>query len=253
MRFRGILMVVVVLAGCGVNRPSQHELEMALSQQEPRFSAVIAKIEKYRSENGRYPSDLHAFGDAATPSVELPSQFKTLRTAPAQYEVARDHSFFRVTYGISDSEDYELHASSSYLSFEKQWKVGRHVERFPHVEAQYFGGRYQQGHSSESLSLTISSLIEAAKSNSAYPCRNLWADWVEKALGVGKPQSLMVPALPAAGETNIYVAEDTKLAYAITIDRKIFGPMKKPLPFVVGIYKLNRGNWVLVQQCDSSQ
>lgn len=254
MRVCIFFIVFAVLAGCGVSKPSQHELEMVLLQQEPRFSAVIDKIEKYRAENGHYPSDLQAVSDVASPLVDLPSQFKTLRTAPAHYDVARDRSFFRLTYGISDTEDYELHASSSYLSFENGWKVGRHVERFPHVEAQYFGARYKQGHSSESLTLAISSLLEAAKANSALPCRNLWAEWIEKALGTGEPQYLGSPALPVVGETKFYATRDNKVVYAILVDRKIFSPMKTPLPFVVGIYEWRKGNtaWAAVQRCDSS-
>lgn len=251
--FSGTLLVVTALAGCGVDKPSQHELEMALHQQEPRLSVLVDKIEKYRTDNGRYPSDLQAFGNATDATADLSSQFKTLRTAPAQYEVARDHSFFRLTYGLSDPEDYELHASSSYLSFEKRWHVDRYVERFPHVEAQYFGALYQQGHSPESLRLTIASLIEASTSNSAFPCRNLWAEWIDKALGAGEPQSILVPSLPGSGQTDVYATKNSELAYAIAIDRKIFGSMKKPLPFVVGIYEKNKGNWELVKQCDASQ
>jgi hypothetical protein len=254
MRLCRFFVVVAVLAGCGVSKPSQNELEMVLLQQELRFSAVIDKIEKYRTENGHYPSDLQAVSDVAFTSVDLPAQFKTLRTAPAHYEVARDRSFFRVTYGISDAEDYELHASSSYLSFENRWNIGHHVERFPHVEAKYFGARYQQGHSSESLSLTITSLLEAATANSAYPCRNLWADWIEKALGAGAPQHLGSPSLPVVGETKFYTTRDNKAAYAVVIDRKIFSPMKTPLPFVVGIFewRLENTAWAVVQRCDSS-
>lgn len=254
MRLSRFLVVVTVLAACGVNKPSPHELEMVLLQQEPQFSAVIDKIEKYRAENGHYPSDLQAVSGLALPTVELPSQFKTLCTTPAHYEVTRDRSFFRVTYVVSDAEDYELHVSSSYLSFENRWKVGHHVERFPHVEAQYFGTLYQQDQSSKSLSLTISSLLEAAKANSAYPCRNLWADWIEKALGAGEPQYLGSPALPVVGETKFYATRDNKDAYAVVIDRRIFSPMKTPLPFVVGIYEWRKGNaaWAVVQRCDSS-
>lgn len=254
MRLCRFFVVVAVLAGCGVNKPSQNELEMALLQQEPRFSAVIDKIEKYRTENGHYPIDLQAVSAVTFPSVDLPAHFKTLRTVPAQYEVARDRSFFRVTYGISDPEDYELHASSSYLSFENRWKIDRHVERFPHVEAQHFGARYQQGHSFESLSLTITSILEAAEANSAYPCRNLWADWIEKALGAGAPKHLGSPALPVIGETKFYATSDNRAAYAVVIDRKIFRPMKTPLPIVVGIYEWRKENtaWAVVRRCDSS-
>lgn len=254
MRLCTFLIAAAVLAGCGLNKPSHQELEVALRQQEAQFSTVIDKIEKYRSENGRYPDDLQTVGDTTISSVELPSKFKALRKSPLRYEVARDHSFFRVTYGISDPEDYELHASSSYLSLEKRWKVGRYFEPFPHVEAQYFGAQYQQDHSPESLSLTISSLLEATKSNSAYPCRNLWVDWIEKALGSGELQSLGFPALPVVGETKFYATKDPQAAYAVVIDRKIFSPVQKPLPFVIGIYQLSKRStaWVLVQQCDSS-
>lgn len=254
MRSQGLLIAVIALAGCGASKPSQSDLESILRQQKQQFSVLIEKIEKNHSEKTQYPNDLNAIDAASIPSIALTEKHKTLRTTPAHYEVSRDHSFYRVTYGVSDSEDYEIHASSSYLSFEKDWKVGRYVERFPHVEANYFGSQYQQSHSYKFLELAVSSLLEAAKSNSDYPCRNLWGEWVDKALGVGMLKQLQFPDLPAAKEVRLYTTSDKKKTYAVAMDRKVFRNTKEPLTFVVAVYKLSSGsnNWVLVQQCDSS-
>jgi hypothetical protein len=254
MHIRWLVIAVGVLAGCGVGKPSQSELEKILLQQAPSFSLLIEKIEKYRIENGRYPDDMPAAGIESPILVGLPENLKMFHSNPAHYEVARDRSFFRVTYGVNDPEDYDLYASSSYLSFEKEWKVGHYGERFPHVEAKYFGAQYQQSHSYNSLELAIFSLLEAAKSNSAYPCRNFWGDWVDKSLGIGALQSSSLPRVPVEGEVRIYAASDKKKSYAMAIDRKLFLNTKKPLPFVTGVYRLNKGGkkWMLVQQCDSS-
>lgn len=254
MHNRWLVIAVGALAGCGGGKPSQFELEKILLQQAPSFSLLIEKIEKYRTENGRYPDDMPAAGIESPILLALPENLKMFHTNPAHYEVARDRSFFRITYGVNDPEDYELHASSSYLSFEKEWKVGHYVERFPHTEAKYFGAQYQQSHSYNSLELAVSSLLEAATSNSAYPCRNFWEGWVDESLGIGALQSSSLPKVPVEGQFRLYATSDKKKSYAMAIDRKLFHNANKPLPFVTGVYKLDKdGNkWVLMQQCDSS-
>lgn len=254
MRLITLLFVTLLLVGCEGNKPSKQDLEDLLLQQKSRFAAVSSLIEEYHREHGDYPSSLQTVGDGTTSSAILPTRgFESINAYSAVYEVARDRSFFRLTYAVGHKEDYELHASYSYLSFEDTWKLDQHIYRFPHIEAKYFGAQYQQDRSEKSLELTIASLLDAAKGNSAYPCRNLWAEWIEQALGEGEPQHRKAPPLPVDRAT-LYSTKDNRVMYAIAVDQKVFGNMDKALLFVVGVFEWRRGSkdWALVQHCDAS-
>lgn len=253
MRLVTLLFVTLLLVGCEGNKPSKQDLEDLLIQQESRFAAVSTLIERYRREHGDYPSSLQTVGDGARSAAILPTRgFESINADSAVYEVARDRSFFRLTYAVGDKEDYELHASYSYLSFEDTWKLDQHIYTFPHIEAKHFGAQYQQGRSAKSLELAIASILDAAKGNRAYPCLNLWPEWIEEALGKGEPQYRKAPLLPV-DQATLYASKDNRVIYAIAIDQKKFSNRDKPLRFVVGVYEWRRGSrsWALVQHCDS--
>ena len=246
-------LLILTLVGCG---PSRNDLEAELLSQQPTFARVVDLIEQYRSTKNVYPATLDDVENLTIPEVTLPSRFKSLRTAPVSYEVSRDHSFFRLTYGIYDPDDYELHATSSYLSFDKRWNPWnpRHVERLAHVEATYFGAQYLQNHSRKYLNLAVLSLLDAARANSAYPCRNFWKDWVVEAIGSGQPLSRPLPKLSVVDEAVVYVAENGQAAYAFAFQSRLHHPTDKPLMIVIAVYQIEKGDaeWTLVQQCDSS-
>lgn len=253
MRILVCFLAIITLVGCKPV-PSQGDLEAKVLAQQHTFAVVANLIEQYHSAKGSYPSRLDEVENLAIPVVSLPERFNSLRTAPISYEVSRDRSFFRLTYGIHDSDDYNLHASLSYLSLNKKWDITRHLERLTHVEAAHYGNQYQKTLSRDYLTLAVLSLLESAKSNSTYPCRNFWKDWVVKAIGSGELTNHPLPKRPGINETVVYVTKNGQPAYAFAFQSKLYPPMTKPLMIVEAVYQTEAvGNeWTLVQQCDSS-
>ena len=253
MRLFSCFLAIITLVGCKP-APSQADLEAHVLAQQHTFTAVANLIEQYHSAKGSYPSSLEEIEGLAVPTFALPDCFNSLRAEPVSYEVSRDRSFFRLTYGIYDSDDYNLHASSSYLSLNKKWDATRHLRRFSHVEAAHYGSRYQTTLSRDHLTLAVLSLLDSAKSNSAYPCRNFWRDWVVKAIGSGELMKRPLPTLPEINETVVYVTKDGQPAYAFEFKSKLYPPMTKPLMIVEAVYQTGTvsDEWTLVQQCDSS-
>ena len=229
-------------------------MEAKVLAQQNIFALVASSIEQYHLANGSYPSRLDEVENLSIPMVSLPEGFNSLRTSPISYQVSRDRSFFRLTYGIRDSEDYNLHASLSYLSLTKKWDLTHYLERFTHVEATHYGSQYQKSRSREYLTLAVLSLLESAKSNSAYPCRNFWKEWVVKAIGPGEPMKNPLPKRQGIDEAAVYVTENGQPAYAFEFQSKLFSSMTKPLVIVEAVYQMEAmGNeWNLLQQCDSS-
>lgn len=244
---------MITLVGCNP-APSKGDLEAKVLAQQHTFAVVANSIEQYHSAKGSYPSRLDEVENLAIPTVSLPERFNSLRAAPINYEVSRDRSFFRLTYGIYDSDDYSVHASLSYLSLNKKWDLARYLEGLTHVEAAYYGGQYQKTLSRDYLTLAVLSLLESAKSNSAYPCRNFWKNWVVKAIGSGQLMSHPLPKRSGINESVVYVTKNGQPTYAFAFQSKLYPPMTKPLMIVQAIYqKQTVGNeWTLVQQCDSS-
>jgi hypothetical protein len=229
-------------------------LEATVLAQQQIFALVANSIEQYHSAKGSYPSRLDEIEDLSIPMVSLPERFNSFRAAPINYEASRDRSFFRLTYGIQDSKDYNLHASLSYLSLTKKWDLTHYVEPLTHVEATHYGSQYQKTRSRDYLTLAVLSLLESAKSNSAYPCRNFWKDWVVKAIGPGEPMKSFLQNRLGIDETAVYVTTNGQPAYAFAFQSKLYPPMTKPLMIVEAVYQTNaQGNeWNLLQQCDSS-
>jgi hypothetical protein len=246
-------LAIITLVGCKP-APSQGDLETKVLAQQHTFAVVANSIEQYHSAKGSYPLRLDEVENLAIPTVSLPERFSSLRTAPISYEVSRDRSFFRLTYGIHDSDDYNLHASLSYLSLNKKWALSRYLEGLTHVEAAYYGSEYQKTLSSKYLTLAVLSLLESAKSNSTYPCRNFWKDWVVKAIGSGQPMNHPLPKRPGTIESVVYVTKNGPPIYAFAFQSKLYPTMTKPLILVEAVYQKQAvGNeWTLVQQCDAS-
>lgn len=253
MRLLVCFLTIITLVGCKP-APSQGDLEAKVLAQQHIFAVVANSIEHYHAANGSYPTRLAEVENLAIPMVSLPERFNSLRAAPISYEVSRDRSFFRLTYGIHDSEDYNLHASLSYLSLTKKWDLTHYLEQLTHVEAAHYGSKYQKIRSRDYLTLAVLSLLESAKSNSAYPCRNFWKDWVVKAIGPGEPMKNPLPKRRGIEETAVYVTKNGQPAYAFAFQSKLYPPMTKPLMIVEAVYQTEAmGNeWNLLQQCDSS-
>lgn len=253
MRILVCFLALITLVGCKP-APSQGDLEAKVLTQQDTFALVANSIEQYHSAKGSYPSRLDEVENLIIPTVSLPEHFDSLRTAPISYEVSRDRSFFRITYGIHDLDDYNLHASLSYLSLNKKWEITRHLERLTHVEAAHYGNQYQKTFSRDYLVLAVQSLLDSAKSNSAYPCRNFWKDWVVEAIGSGELMKHPLPKPLAINETVMYVTKNRQPIYAFAFQSKLYPPMTKPLMIVEAVYQMDAvGNeWTLMQQCDSS-
>lgn len=253
LRLFVFILAFIQLAGCNP-APSRGALEERVLAQQHSFAAVANLIEQHASAKGSYPSKLEEVENLAIPTVVLPEGFKSLRAAPTIYEVSRDRSFFRLTYGIYDTDDYALHASLSYLSLNKKWGPTQHLERFTHVEAARYGNQYKATRSRDSLTLAVMSLLDSAKSNSAHPCRNFWKDWVINSIGAGELKKHPLPKRPGIYETIVYETNEGQPAYAFQFKSKLFPPMTKPLMIVEAVYQMDPvgGDWAVVQQCDSS-
>lgn len=151
-----------------------------------------------------------------------------------------------------DPKDYPVQASSSYLSLVKKWEDGSVDQRMVHVEANYYGRLYRESGSAKYLDLAVSSLLDAAKFSDAYPCRNFWNDWVIKAIGPG--QSLGSPLQkPFSGRAAVvYAAQDSREAYAFSVQGKLYPPITYPLDIVVSVFQSDKDSpeWHLVRLCD---
>ena len=244
-----------LLAACGDPHISQDDLEAALVKQQPKLDVLAVAIEKHKETTGDYPTTLSEIQIKSMPSVSLPAAYKSLRTALPQYELAREKSFFRLTYAVSDANDYNIYAASSYISYDKQWQVNWDPERFIWLEIRHYGQDYQGRHSARDLDLTVQSLMEATKNNSAYPCRNFWQEWVVSSLGQGGSGRESFPTVNDSGEVSIYPALDGEGAYAFVTTEKPYRPMTKPLRIVTAVYRLEDKStgWELLQTCDSSE
>lgn len=253
MRLLLFVLALIALFGCDPS-PSQGDLEKSVVSQQASFAAVTNLIEQYGSVEGSYPSTLEEVEGLTVPTVAVPDRFTSLRAAPISYEVSRDRSFFRLTYGIYDSDDYSLRASSSYLSLNKRWDTIQHLDRLTHVEAAHYGRQYQATLSRDHLTLSALSLLDSAKSNSAYPCRNFWKDWVVRAIGSGDTGQHPLPRRPEIDESVVYFTKDGRPAIAFEFKSKVFPPMTKPLMIVESVYQMDvvSGEWTLLKQCDSS-
>jgi hypothetical protein len=230
------------------------DLESKVQAQQHTFAVVVDLIEKFRLAKGGYPSRLDEVEDLVVPPVLLPERFNSLRTIPMSYEVSRERSFFRLAYGIYDSEDSNLHSSMSYLSLEKKWDITRNLKGFTHVQAAHYGNQYKTTLSWDYLTLAVQSLLDSAKSNSIYPCRNLWKNWVTDAIGSGVPMNHLLPKRVGNYDTVLYAAKNGQPAYAFEFQSRLYPPMTKPLMIVEAVYKTETlgKEWTLVQQCDAS-
>lgn len=244
-------LLLIALIGC---KPARVELDEHVVAQQPNFTHVVSAIEQYRQRVGKYPAALGDIQDLSIPPVVVPPGFEGFQAEPLRYEVSRDRSFFRLTYGIYNPADYEHYSFSTYLSLSKSWDREGHLHQLHHLEARHYGARYQQGRSIKDLDLAVQTLLDAAKSNSAYPCRNFWKEWVVAALGDGKALQQPLPNMPAVEEAVMYGAANDQSAYAFAFHAKEYRLNKKLIPVVVAIYRMAEQDreWALVQQCDSS-
>jgi len=246
-----LLGFLLCLAGCG---PSQDALKAELREQQTTFEQILISIERYKVAKGAYPENLRDVDGLAVPSIVLSLKSATLYPLPLTYEASRNRDFFRITYGIADQNDYELHAMSSYLSTVKKWEISRYTERLPHVEARYYGSQYTASQSQKQLDLAVLSLLDAAKTNSAYPCRNFWQDWIDKNIGTGEPPNPVLPNVGEENESRMYIAEKGEPVYGFVFTKKTYRPMTKPLSIAIAVYRFQgkKNGWALVQACDSS-
>jgi hypothetical protein len=247
-----LLSCLLMLTACGEPHISQDALEATLVEQQSELDAVAEAIEMHKKATGKYPASLGELEIKNIPNVTLPAEYKSLRTASPHYELARDKSFFRLMYTVSDADDYNIYAASSYTSYDKQWQTGWNPERFVWLEIHHYGQLYQSHHTVQYLNLTVQSLMNAA-ANSTHPCRNFWEEWIAPTLGEGDVRK-SYPTVPARGKISIYPAQDTETAYAFVTSEKTFHPMTKPLRIVTAVYQLESKSigWQLQQTCDSS-
>lgn len=246
-----VLGFLLCLVGCG---PTQNELAAELRAQQTPFEQVVIAVERYKAAKGIYPETLGDVKGLAVPSIALPLKSATLYPLPLKYEVSRDRDFFRISYGIADKDDYELNATSSYLSTTKKWDASGYIKSLPHVEAWHYGTQYAASKSQKQLELAVLSLLDAAKANSAFPCRNFWQDWIDKNIGTGE---LANPAIPNVGEENesrMYVTENGEPVYGFVFVNKTYGGMTKPLSIVTTVYRYQgkESGWTIIQTCDAS-
>ena len=246
-----VLGFLLCLVGCG---PTHKEVIAELNEQQALFEQVVISIERYKAAKGIYPGTLGEVNGLAVPSIVLPLKSATLYPLPLKYEVSRNRDFFRINYGIADKDDYELHATSSYLSTTKKWDTSGYIEHLRHVEARHYGTQYAASKSRKQLELAVLSLLDAAKASSAYPCRNFWQDWVDKNIGTGESANPVLPNVGAVHESRMYVAENGEPVYGFVFTKKLYDPMTRPLSIAIAIYSYQGKNlgWELVQACDSS-
>ena len=247
------MVAIITFNGCRPV-PSRNDLEALVLAQQPTFALVAESIEKYHLSNGIYPLSIEEIKGHGVPSIALPERFKSLSAPPLRYEAARDRSFFRLTYGIHDADDYELHAGMSYLSLTKEWKLNDNRGLLSHVEATHYGEQYKKTLSNEYLTLAVQSLLDSAKANSAYPCRNFWKDWVVNAIGTGQPMERRLPLLAGINGATMYNTDNGRAAYAFAFQSELYPPMTTPLMIATAVYQTTNGgkDWALVQHCDSS-
>lgn len=246
-----VLSSLLCLAGCG---PTQEELIVELRMQQAAFEQILVAIERYKDAKGAYPETLREVNGLVVPSITISLKSATLYSLPLKYEVSRNRDFFRVIYGISDKDDYELGATSSYLSTAKKWDTSSYIGPMHHVEARHYGTQYTASRSRKQLELAVLSLLDAAKANSAYPCRNFWQDWINKNIGTGESANPALPNVGQGNESRMYVAENGEPVYGFVFAKRLYRPMTKSLSIVIAVYRFQGKNigWKLVQACDSS-
>lgn len=246
-----ILVFAGVLGSCDQHRRSDSQLESELQSVRPRLAPLVAALIVFKSQHGKYPAKLNDL-EVEVPDITNDLPAGSLSMGPVEYEVARDGSFSRISYWVADKGDYEFSAISVFDSRIGTWTKTNYVNPFVHEEAWQFGGSYQASGSSTDLNLTVASLVDSAR-NKWHPCRNLWRDWVEKALGSGLPAA--PAALHVAGNDTAveYRATDAGVAYAFVFKDEVHAPMKNALAAVSGLYRWDdTGRWSLMQVCDSS-
>ena len=246
-----ILVFAGLLGGCDQHRRSDSQLESELQSVRPRLAPLVDALIFFKSQHGKYPAKLDDL-EVEVPDIAKDLPAGSLSMGPIEYEVARDGSFSRISYWVADKGDYEFTATSVFDSRTGTWTKTSHINAFVHEEAWHFGGSYQAIGSSTDLNLAVASLVDSAR-NKWHPCRNLWRDWVEKALGFGLPAA--PAALHVAGNDTAveYRATDAGVAYAFVFKDEVHAPMKNALAAVSALYRWDdTGHWSLMQVCDSS-
>jgi hypothetical protein len=248
-RRAALASILCVLLGCG---PSQEEVEREVSSQQSTFLPVIDTLNKYHSAHGTFPKYLSHLQSVDIPKVIAPPKLESLRPKQLTYEVSRDGSFFRVSFGLYDNNDYQRFAISAYSSIDSKWITTRNIEQMPHVEATYYGAAYLMESSKMQLDLSVQSLLDATRRNSNHGCRNLWRDWIVKALGSGSQDKVVLPG--NTDEVLTYWDLKKRSGYAFAISEELYEPMTNRLKIVRAIYQItpNRDEWKLLQKCDSS-
>jgi hypothetical protein len=243
--------IFFVLLGC---RPSQEEVEVGreVSSRQSIFFPVVDALNRYYSANGGYPKDIADLKGVDIPKVLTSSKLQSFRSKQLTYEVSRDRSFFRVSFGVYNKYDYERFAISVYSSIDSKWITTRSVEVMPHVEAMYYGAAYLMDSSKLQLDLSVRSLLDANRLSSSHGCRNLWRDWIVKAIGIGSKDKVVLPG--NANEVLTYWDLKKRSGYAFEISEELYKPMTNPIKIVRGVYQItpNSNEWKLLQKCDSS-
>jgi hypothetical protein len=250
LRSLAFLALMAGLGGCE-QRPAAQldtEVQKARSQVAPVIQALVA----YEDKHGKFPATLLELG-IEPPNIAKKAPAGSLSTGPLQYQAARDGSFARLFYWVADEGDYEDSSTALYDTRARTWTEVRHESPLPYEEAQHFGRAYRSNSAPAPLHLAVASLVDAAKIG-PHPCRNLWQDWVLKALGPGQPlRATAADLLTGSGAPVEYRSADGRGAYALVFEEAVHAPMKKPLAAVAAIYWLeNDQRWRLVQRCDSS-
>ena len=127
-----VVLTTTMLFGC---ESKMNDINRELSANQAQFSPLLASIENYRATNGTYPSALSDLGNLNIPKIVPPENFRSFRPTQLKYEVSRDHTFFRVSYGLNDAEDYERLGFSIYSSIEPKWAITTYITPLPHLEA----------------------------------------------------------------------------------------------------------------------
>lgn len=244
-----VALTITMLFGC---ESKMNEINRELSANQAQFSPLLASIENYRATNGAYPSALSDLGNLNIPKIVPSKNFKSFRPTQLTYEVGRDHTFFRVSYGLNDVDDYERLGFSIYSSIEPQWVTTTYITPLPHLEAEHYGSAYIASRSREKLDLAVQSLLSAARLNSDYPCRNFWHEWIIKSLGQGDSS----PVVPLMGEREfiMYTDQEQRPVYGFAVNEVLYPSGTIPLKIVTGVYQmtLKSPEWKLMQTCDSA-
>lgn len=250
------IVVVFLLSGCGDSGISRQELMRELEKQSPRFQFIVDSLDKHYEIHEKYPLSLSELNIDDVPPVLVLQEHSHVEPSGLKYSVARDRSFFRLSYGLTDTHRFSHgYTFASYSSPDRKWDYSTYLNSLPHVESRYYGALFAETRTTASLEMAVSSLLDAARGNAtALPCRNFWRSWVDTALGQGQGTSYDFQHSPGL-EARLYSSMDEGRSYMFLFRDKLFPPMTKPLSIVVAVYRthsIESGEWVLHQQCGPS-